>query len=132
MAWRFFAEQMECYFLMLLVAYKHFCVLPSNFCCILQECMDELVGMAKSRNRQGKSPNDLSNSFNLTLYPLFSYSQVGKSWAGVALRPASVLVQEETGRQMKTASESSRFRTAQRMVTVRSAVSRCSGRKRLE
>lgn len=38
-----------------------------------------------------------------------------------------MLAQEETGRQMKTASESSKYRTAQRTAMVRSAVSRCSG-----
>lgn len=43
MAWRFFAEQMECYLLILLVACKHFCVLPSALVSILKAAMTELV-----------------------------------------------------------------------------------------
>lgn len=52
---------------------------------------------------------------------------MGKFWAEGASRPGSALAPEETGKPMKTASENSKFRTAQRTVMVRSAVSRCSG-----
>lgn len=46
MAWSFFAEQMECYLLILFVACgKHFCALPSASGSILKASMSELVVM---------------------------------------------------------------------------------------
>ena len=43
MAWRFLAEQVECYLLILLVACKHFRVLPRALGCTLKAALTELV-----------------------------------------------------------------------------------------